>query len=62
MVVDIRQIAEQLIVKLWGESDALRHQADGVRLFLHTIIKESEKANEQSSDTGTTAPEEKQAE
>lgn len=45
MELDIRQIAEKLIVELWADSDKLRERAEGVRLFLQTIIKEGEKLN-----------------
>lgn len=45
MDLDIRKIAEDLIVKLWGESDKLRERAEGVKLFLNTIILEGEKLN-----------------
>lgn len=62
--MDIRQVAEQLIVQLWAESDKLRERAEGVRLFLQTIISEAEKEDEQrrqqSENAGTPAAEEKQ--
>lgn len=41
--IDIRQIAENLILSLWGESDKLRERAEGVRLFLQEILKEGER-------------------
>ncbi len=60
MQLDIRQIAENLIVSMWGESDKLRHQAEGVRLFLQAIITEGEKLNhvgQQDTDSGNTETE-----
>lgn len=59
--MDIKQIAEQLIVQLWSESDKLRERAEGVRLFLQTIIMEAEKENgQQAQDSGPATPEEEQ--
>lgn len=61
--MDIKQIAEQLIVQLWAESDRLRERAEGVKLFLQTMILEAEKENEQraqqDSDTGPDTEKEK---
>jgi len=63
MPLDIRQIAENMIASLWVESDKLRHQAEGVRLFLQEIIKEGERLNgQQAQNPGPATPEEKQAE
>jgi hypothetical protein len=65
MSLDIRQVAENLIQSLWGESDKLRYQAEGVRLLFLTLIKEGEKLNEigqQSPDPGAAETEKKQAE
>lgn len=60
--MDIRQVAENLIVSLWAESDKLRHQAEGVRLFLQTIIKEAENGQrEQGADPGPATEEKEQA-
>jgi hypothetical protein len=64
--LDVRQVAENLILSLWGESDKLRHQAEGVRLFLTKLITENEKLlneqrQEQSSDTGSSQTKEEQA-
>lgn len=65
MDLDIRKIAEELIVKLWGESDKLRERAEGVKLFLHAIILEGEKLNGkgiEGSQSGLPEETEKQAE
>ena len=50
MTVDIRKIAEQLILNLWSESDKMKERAAGVRMLLQAIVQESEKqANEQNT-------------
>ena len=60
--MDIRQVAENLIVSLWAESDKLRHQAEGVRLFLQTIITEAEKENKDGQQDTNAGPTEKKEE
>lgn len=62
MELDIRQVAEKLIRELLVESDRLRERAEGVRLYLHSIITENEKLHhgKQHSDTDGTTSEEEQ--
>lgn len=49
MQLDIRQIAEQLVMTLWSESDKLRERAEGVKMLLQAIATEAEKAERQNN-------------
>jgi len=61
MELDIRQVAEKLMRELLVESDRLRSQAEGVRLYLQRIVTENEKLNgQQHSDADRPTAEEEQ--
>lgn len=61
MELDIRQLAEKLMRELLVESDRLRSQAEGVRLYVQLLIKESEAGGgQQHSDSDRATAEEEQ--
>lgn len=47
MELDIRKLTEELILKLWTESDKLRERAEGVKLLFETLVKAGEAQNGQ---------------